>query len=455
MGHLRKKQYRDMLKTIVLLALPTMFEHLLSTLMQYVDTAMVGRLGADATAAVSTTTTITWLVNSISGAVGVAILTMIATGIGAGRNEYVKKTAAQAVLLSVTVGGIITAACIILSPYIPGMMGIDESVRALSSEYFMIISVPMVLRSFSIVLGSAIRATHDTRMPMIINLTANGLNVVLNYLLIYTAGLGVRGAAIATAISTALSGIWMLMLFLKKDVLRFDVRSLKPDKDILAEAWRIGFPVLATNFTSCLGYVVFAGMITGMGNVIFAAHSIAVTAEEFFYIPGYGLRNATQTLIGNSYGEGDHNKFKLTSRISMALTVLMMCISGFLLYIVARPLMSVFTTSQEVIDTGTMVLKMVAFSEPAFGILIEVEGIYYGLGKTKLPFIIETLSMWAVRILFTYLCVNIWHLSLRAVWFCMIADNILKALAFTIASFIIFRKKSFAAEFSVIGDGSQ
>ena len=447
MGQLRKNQYKDMLKTIVLLALPTMFEHLLSTLMQYVDTAMVGRLGADATAAVSTTTTIGWLVNSISGAVGVAILTMIATGIGADRFEYVKRTAAQAVLLSVLVGGIITLVCVFLSPYIPGWMGVDKSVRKLSSEYFMIISLPMVFRSFSIVLGSAVRATHDTRMPMIINLTANGLNVVLNYLLIYTAGLGVRGAAIATAVSTTLAGIWMLMIFLKKEVLKFDIRSLKPHKETLMEAGKIGFPVLATNFTSCLGYVVFAGMITGMGNVIFAAHSIAVTAEEFFYIPGYGLRNATQTLIGNSYGEGDHDKFKLTSRISMALTVLMMCLSGLLLYIVARPLMSMFSTSREVIDTGTMVLKMVAFSEPAFGILIEVEGIYYGLGKTRLPFIIETVSMWAVRILFTYLCVNVWQLSLRAVWLCMIADNIIKALAFTVASFIIFRKKSFVKEF--------
>ena len=447
MGQLRNNQYKNMLRTIVLLALPTMLEQLLSTLMQYVDTAMVGRLGADATAAVSTTTTISWLVNSLSGAVGVAVLTMIATQIGAGKYEEVKITAAQSVLLSVLIGGIITVVCVLLSPYIPGWMGVDESVRKLSSEYFMIISLPMILKSFTIILGAAIRATHDTKMPMIINLTANGLNVVLNYLLIYGAGLNVRGAAIATAVSTGVSGIWMMIVFLKKDVLKFRLSMLKPHKRTLAEAMRVGLPVLATNFTSCLGYVVFASMITGMGNVIFAAHSIAVTAEEFFYIPGYGLRNATQTLIGNSYGEGNYDKFKLTFRISMALTVVMMCLSGMLLYTVATPLMRIFTTSEEVVAIGAMVLSMVAFSEPAFGILIEIEGIYYGLGKTRLPFVIETVSMWAVRILFTYLCVNVWKLSLRAVWVCMIADNVTKALVFIIASVLIFRKKSFADEF--------
>lgn len=447
MEQLRKNQYRETLNTIILLALPTMFEQLLSTLMQYVDTAMVGRLGADATAAVSTTTTISWLVNSLSGAVGVAVLTMIATGIGAQKYNEVKRAAAQSVLLSVVIGGIITVACVLLSPYIPGWMGVDESVREMSSQYFMIISLPMILKSFTIVLGAAIRATHDTKMPMVINLTANGLNVLLNYLLIYGLSLGVKGAAIATAVSTGVAGIWMLVVFLRKEILKFDFSMLKPHKPTLAEAVRVGFPVLATNFTSCLGYVVFASMITGMGNVIFAAHSIAVTAEEFFYIPGYGLRNATQTLIGNSYGEGSHDKFKLTFRISMALTVIMMCLSGLLLYLLAGPLMSIFTSSKEVRDIGTMVLKMVAFSEPAFGILIEIEGIYYGLGKTKLPFAIETVSMWAVRILFTFLCVNVWNLSLEAVWLCMIADNVTKALVFIIASLLIFSKKSFAEEF--------
>ena len=447
MEQLRKNQYRETLNTIILLALPTMFEQLLSTLMQYVDTAMVGRLGADATAAVSTTTTISWLVNSLSGAVGVAVLTMIATGIGAQKYNEVKRAAAQSVLLSVVIGGIITVVCVLLSPYIPGWMGVDESVREMSSQYFMIISLPMILKSFTIVLGAAIRATHDTKMPMVINLTANGLNVLLNYLLIYGLSLGVKGAAIATAVSTGVAGIWMLVVFLRKEILKFDFSMLKPHKPTLAEAVRVGFPVLATNFTSCLGYVVFASMITGMGNVIFAAHSIAVTAEEFFYIPGYGLRNATQTLIGNSYGEGSHDKFKLTFRISMALTVIMMCLSGLLLYLLAGPLMSIFTSSKEVRDIGTMVLKMVAFSEPAFGILIEIEGIYYGLGKTKLPFAIETLSMWAVRILFTFLCVNVWNLSLKAVWLCMIADNVTKALVFIIASLLIFSKKSFAEEF--------
>ncbi len=427
-------------KVLTVLAIPTMLEQLLSTLMQYVDTAMVGKLGPDATAAVSTTTTVGWLVNSLSAAVGVAMMTIIAVGMGAGDLKKVKRVSAQATILSLIVGGLITVATVGLSPFIPVWMGIDASVQPEASRYFMIITLPMVFRSFSLILGSTLRAVHDTGSPMRINLISNGINVVLNYLLIYVCGLHVTGAAIATAISTVISGVWTLIVCRRKSELRFLREDFKIDGSIMREGARIGLPVLATNFTSCLGYVVFSSMITGLGKVIFAAHSIAVTAEEIFYIPGYGLRTATQTLVGNSVGERNESKFKAVNRVSITITVTMMCLSGLVLYLVAHPLMTVFTNSEEVAVIGAGVLRMVAFSEPFFGLLIVLEGIYYGLGKTKLPFIVETGSMWIVRIFMTYLCVNFWGLGLHAVWYCMIADNVIKALIFIICSPATFRR---------------
>ncbi|MBO4902118.1 MAG: MATE family efflux transporter [Lachnospiraceae bacterium] len=424
----RKALNRKMFKSLALLSLPTMLEYLLSTLMQYVDTAMVGRLGADATAAVSTTTTITWLTGNICAAVAVAVLTMIAMQIGAGQTDTVKTTAAQALLLSVATGTLIMAVSVILSPFIPGWMGVDLSVRVEAAAYFRIISLSMVFRSMSIVLGAAVRATHDTKTPMIINLTANGLNVLLNALFIYGLDMGVRGAASATALSTSVAGLWTLVVFFRNRMLRFEKERLKPDATILKECTRIGSPVLATGITSCMGYVVFASMITRLGNVIFAAHSIAVTAEEFFYLPGYGLRSATQTMVGNAVGEEDTDKLKSVSFVSICFTVFLMCLSGGALFFAAGPLMRFFTSSDEVALIGAGLLKMVALSEPFFGLQVVLEGICYGLGKTKLPFFIHTLSMWCVRILFTYLCIHVWGFGIRAVWVCMIADNLCKAL---------------------------
>ena len=108
---------------LLMLSLPTVIEEILATLLQYVDTAMVGRLGEEATAAVSTTTTVTWLVNSVPGAIGTAMLILISRAAGAGDQKQVKKLSQQALLLSVLSGLALGGFSVVLSPYIPGWWG--------------------------------------------------------------------------------------------------------------------------------------------------------------------------------------------------------------------------------------------------------------------------------------------------------------------------------------------
>lgn len=431
----RKKEAadnRDILRTLVALSIPTLLEEVLRTLLQYVDTAMVGRLGEQATAAVSVTTTITWLVNSISFAASVAVLALISRAVGSGNEKLVQKIAQQALLLTAVFGIVTGGISIILSPYIPVWMGAEEAVRKPASVYFTIVSIPMLFRSATIILGAAIRGTKDTKTPMLINAGSNLLNAVLNYFLIYTAGLGVAGAAIASAISYTLAGILMFVAYRRNRQLRWEWNSFRAEKNLLKECAGIGVPVLGTNMASCLGYVVFAGLVSGMGTTIFAAHSIAVTAETLFYIPGYGLRTATSTLVGISLGENNKRKLRTVSKLSILLTVGMMCISGVILYLVSYPLMRLFTPVPVVAKLGAGMLKLVAFSEPLFGLMVVLEGIYYGMGRTRYAFLVETGSMWGIRILFTFLCVTVWKLDLRAVWYCMIADNVCKALLLTL-----------------------
>ncbi len=419
-------------RTLVRLSIPTILEEILATLVQYVDTAMVGRLGEQATAAVSLSATITWLVNSASGAAGVAVLTLIAQSMGAGDRERCAKLSQQALLLSMAAGLVLGAVSVALSPFIPAWMGAEPAIWAEASRYFLIISLPMLFRSASAVLGAAIRATQNTRVPMIINLGSNLLNAGLNYVLIYSCSLGVAGAAIATAVSHVLSGTLMFLAYRRQPLLRWNWKSFSPDRALLRRCAEVGGPVLGTNLASCLGYVVFAGMVSGMGTTVFAAHSIAVTAETIFYIPGYGLRTATSALVGAAVGEKDGEKLRAYMKLSVLLTLVMMCLSGLLLYFVAEPLMAFFTPVAPVIELGAEMLRLVAFSEPFFGLMVVLEGVFYGLGRTRYAFAVDTGSMWGVRILLTLLCVRVFRLDLLAVWRCMIADNVCKALLFAL-----------------------
>ena len=426
--------------TLITLSIPTVLEEVMSTLIQYVDTAMVGRLGERATAAVSTTTTINWLIHALPAAIGVAVLAIAAKAMGAKDEKRLKGVSGQAILLALVSGILLEIAALTLSPFIPIWMGAAADIRHEASEYFFILSLTLFLRTSSRVFASIIRATKDTRTPMLISVSENILNVILNWCFIYALGMGVKGAAIASAISYGIGGLAMFIAFRKNQYLRCPLKMVAPNREILSECARIGFPALGTTFASCMGYVVFAGMVSGMGTTVFAAHSIAVAAEEIVYIPGYGLRMATSTLVGNALGEGNRHKLRLTEELSIFVTVLIMVVNGTLLYIFALPLMSIFTSSDMVALLGSDMLKLVAFSEPFFGLMIVIEGIFYGLGKTKQIFVIETFSMWCVRIVSTFVCVKILGLSLYAVWICMIADNICKA-CLLLFSFIRNRKK--------------
>lgn len=432
--------YKRVFWTVVTVALPSMLEQIMSVLMQYVDTAMVGHLGAEATAAVSTSTTITWLVGSMPYAFGVAAMTLIAQAIGAGEEHEIKKIAKESLLFALGVGAVIEVICLALSPFVAQWMGAEEGIRPAATRYFVWISIPIIFKSIQYILASAIRATKDTKTPMIISLIINGLNLVLDYIFIYMLGLGVDGAAMATCISAAMGGILTLIVFFKNPILSFTGSIFKTDKAITERIWKLSLPVLLINIASTSGYVVFAGLVSHMGTIIFAAHSIAVGAEELFYIGGYGFKSAANTMVGISYGENDREKYHAVCVSSIVCTLAVMTLSGILLFIFAESLMGFFTTDAGVVALGTTVLKMVAFSEPFFGMYIISEGIYYGLGRTKYPFVIEFGGMWLVRILSTYIAIHYFGVGLVGVWCCMIADNIIKAILLTAPLPLLWKK---------------
>ena len=423
---------RDSFKTLIHLSLPAVMQQLMGTLLQYVDTAMVGHLGEAETASVSTSTTVNWLVHSIPYGLTVGLLSTLSQAVGRGDRTEMKRLAAMGSRISLWLGLALTAVCLGISPFLPTWMQAAEKIRRPASDYFFVVSLPLVFSVTGSMFASAMHAVKDTRTPMIINLSANALNVLLNYLFIYRFSMGVMGAACATAISTALGGAGMLLAFRHKEALRFGREDyFKFDRRKLGKLLRVGLPVMATSAVSCSGYIVFAGMVNGMGVTTFAAHSIAVTAEEIFYLPGYGIRTATSSLIGSAIGERNREKFRHTSRQGLLLTAAVMAFSGFVLFFAAYPLMRLFTNSRPVAVLGAKVLRMVAFSEPFFGLMVAWEGISYGTGRTRSVFIVEALSMWGVRILLTYFVIRA-GMGLTAVWWCMIADNVAKAVLLTI-----------------------
>lgn len=430
-----------MLPVIVSLAWPTMLEQLMQTAVQYIDTAMVGTLGTSATAAVGATSTVNWLVNSSISALSIGFLAFIARALGAGDARAAKRAAMQAVLAVLVTGTGFTALTLSLSGVIPALMQVDAALRPLASTYFFILYVPMLPRAASIIFGTVLRAAGDTRTPMKTGVLVNLINVVLNFLLIYPsrtvgafvvpgAGLGVVGAAVASAVAYAVGGLVISWRLWRHPQVSPRGERLRPDRAILRPCLRIALPNMLQRFGTSLGYVAFASMINSLGEVATAAHTIANTAESAFYIPGYGMQTAAATLAGNAYGANDARRMKNLSAMLIPLEVGLMVVSGSCLFAFAPALMRLFSSSAEVVALGATVLRMVAVSEPFYGFSIIMEGMMQGVGRTREPFLFNLAGMWLVRIAGTALCTQVLSGGLVSAWGCMIAHNLLLFVLF-------------------------
>ncbi len=432
-----------MLSTIVALAWPAMVEQALQTVVQYADSAMVGRLGVQATAAVGLTTTVTWLTNSPLWAMGTGVLACIAHAIGAKDDRTVRSAAQQGIWLALILGGVMTLITEICAPFLPGWLGADPDIRTDGYRYFAIICAPMTFRALSFILGSALRASGDTRTPMVVNLGMNAINIVLNFLLIFPtrtislgaftmtmpgAGWGVIGAAIATAVSITFSGSMMLIKVLTNSTLSPKKTKPRFDPPVMKRCVRVGLPVALQNIGVFSGQVVFSALVTSLGKTALATHSIALTAEQAFYIPGYGMQAAASTLCGNALGERDEAKLDQVSRTILLISMGLMTLTGAILFAFPGFMMSIFTTDAEVIAGGAKILRIVACSEPLYAAMIIFEGIFHGVGQTKYPFVVSLITMWGVRILGTVICLNVFQLGLEAVWCCMVGDNVSRAI---------------------------
>lgn len=433
----------EMVPVIFTLAWPTMLEQLLQTAVQYIDTAMVGSLGTQATAAVGATSTVNWLIGSTVSALGVGFLSFVSQACGAGDSKRAGKAASQAVLAALVSGILFTVLALGLSGKVPVWMQVDPAIQSLASRYFFILYTPMLARTATIIFGTLLRAVGDTKTPMRVGLMVNVINVLLNFLLIYPsrywkgvwipgAGWGVLGAAAASAISFVIGGVRITAALWKHPLISPKGQSLKPDREILVPCLKVALPNALQRFGTSLGYVAFASMINSIGEIATAAHTIANTVESAFYIPGYGMQTAAATLAGNALGAKDDRRIRKLARMIIFIETVLMILSGSLLFLFAPNMMGLFSVDPQVILLGSVVLRMVAVSEPFYGVSIIIEGMMQGMGNTVLPFVFGISGMWGIRIVGTFICTQMLGMGLISAWACMIAHNMLLFVMFMV-----------------------
>ena len=422
--------------TIVLLAWPVFIEQIFSTLVSFADTAMVGSLGKEATAAISISNSPIFLLNGIIMSLGVGITTMIAHAVGAGDEKRARTLMRHTFLVLLYVGVPITIIVASLSRMIPMWMGAGDDILDTATNYNLIVSAGRVFMLASMVLNSAFRGYGDTKTPMILNIVMNVINVIGNYLLInptrqltvfgftFTmpgAGWGVEGAAVATALGMTVAGIMALYTAFKKSnpyrIQISGVRDLLPDKELTGQIFKISFPAMLERICMSSSGIFVTSSIATLGTVSIAANSLFLSAESLSYMPAFAFQMAITTLVGQSLGAKKPDLAVKFLRWTMIMGTVVMAFTTVALYLLASPIISIFTPDQEVIAMAAECLKIVALIQIPQMAAWVFGGLLRGAGDTKIIFYITAATNWGIRTLFSVLVIRLFHLDLIAtIW---------------------------------------
>ena len=434
-----------LMKMVIRLSIPAILAEISSIVMQYIDAAMVGTLGENASASIGLVVASTWLMNGLCVSMALGFSVQVAHLIGAERPAEARNVTRQGLLFALLLGLFLGALGVSLSHPLPRWLGGEEAVVQDASIYFFYYSLGLPFAQLRQMAGAILQCSGDMKTPSFLNILLCVFDVIFNAVLIFPtreipgtalllpgAGMGVAGAGLGTALSEVVTGLLMTsLLCFRSRTLRLSLGGRWTlQQTCLKKALRISIPAAMEHSILNLAYIVSTGIVAPLGTTAVAAHSLANTAESFCYMPGYGIGAAATTLVGQSLGAGRRDVARRVAWLCVLLGLVVMGSAGLCMFFLAPVMMSMLTPVAAVRTLGVRVLRIEAFAEPLYSVSITAAGAMRGAGDTLVPSILVLVSMWGIRITSSLILAG--TLGLVGVWIAMCAELCLRGILFAI-----------------------
>ncbi|MBP3828876.1 MAG: MATE family efflux transporter [Bacteroidaceae bacterium] len=436
----------EQLRLTILLSLPAILSQLSSILMFYIDDAMVGSLGARASASIGIVATSMWLFWSIISCAATGFSVQVAHRVGANDLEGSRKVFRQSLLASLVLSVVTGIVGALIAPSLPHWLGGEPDICRDASTYFLIFTLGAPLAMVDMLASAMLRCAGNIKVPSLANVVMCILDVGFNFFLIFPtrtivlfghsvlipgAGLGVAGAAIGTLTAEAVIAIYLLWFAAARcpELRLFGERgSFLTERPILREAGNIAGPIFLQRVLMNVAQITITIIVAPLGAVAIAANALGITAESLCYMPGYGIGEAATTLVGQSIGAG---RRRLTERFAWMTTLLgigVMTLMGAVMYVAAPLMMASLTPDEAVRQLGTECLRIEAWAEPGFAASIVAMSCFVGAGDTRKPAFLNLFSMWAVRVTLAALLAP--RYGLHGVWLGMAIELTFRGIIF-------------------------
>lgn len=380
---------KPLTKRVLALAGPAMASMMSHTLLTLVDTAMVGRLGADALAAVGIGGMVMYVVMSAFFAIDSGARAIVARYYGSGDCSKCGQVCQQALILSAIFGFALTTSGWFFSDDIYRLMRAEAEVVTLGGDYLKLrlLAAAFIFSAFAF--NGFFTGLGDTKTPMMVMITANSINIVFNYLLIFGKfgfpAMGVKGAALATVIARISGFILYTIIILSR-------RSLKAYRSQLTFSihWermrqliRIASPTSFEQVMQATGFLAFTAIVTLLGTIPLAANNIALNITMISFMPAYGFGVAASALVGQKIGAKRYEEAERSGWTAATLGVIFMTCMGLVFFFFPKYLMMIFTNDTTVISKGVTILRILAFFQPFDALHIVLGLALRGAADTK------------------------------------------------------------------------
>lgn len=443
----RPMTLRQQLRLTVELSVPAIIAQLSSIIMQYIDAAMVGRIGAEASASIGLVSTTTWLFWGLCTAAATGFSVQVAHKVGAGDLKGARMILLQSLAGTLVFSLLLAILGTSISSSLPVWLGGDVSIRRDASIYFFIFSIFLPVLQMIFWQAVCFAVVEICVSPVcwasscacwmwystFSDFPTRGYSVADMQFTIPGAGLGVSGAALGTAAAeTVVAGVLLWYLLTRSEKLSYRSRegNFRLKADTFRKAFRIGFPMGIEHVVICGAQILTTVIVAPLGVFAIAANSFAITAESLCYMPGYGIADAATTLVGQSIGAGRKKLTRSFAHITVLMGMAIMGVMGILMYLFAPQIIGMMTPVEEIRQLGVMALRIEAFAEPMFAASIVAYGVFVGAADTLVPCLMNLFSIWAVRLTLAAWLVP--TLGLQGVWIAMCVELCFRGFIFLV-----------------------
>lgn len=377
-------------REIVRLSGPIVGGMVSQTLVNLVDTAMVGRLSQDALAAVGLGSVTTWLSVSLLLGLGSATQAVVARRIGEERPMEAGRALNNALLMGSTCGLVMAVLILLCTPAIFSVLGSSPEVARLGEDYLTMrtIGFPFVVLNFAF--RGFYHGIGDTRTYLKAITLTNVLNAALDAVLIFGLlgfpRLGAQGAGLATALGLAGGTVYYVLVAAPRTRIRARFGALARgtiSRDACRRLVAIMVPNGLQNLGTALGFVVFYWMMAQVDTTAVAINNVLINVGSFFHLPALGMGLAAATLVGQSLGRGEPGEAEAWGWETLRLSTYVLAVAGLALVLFPEPVLRVFTTEQDVIREGRLATQILGAGQFATAMTMVLSNVLISAGNAR------------------------------------------------------------------------